>query len=98
MYQFCNSILMTLRSVYTANGSPSTTLFLFGLWSLQITVPLGGAKVTPAVIEVFIRARRFAEKEGSLTGMQHIFLALLHSPTFYKLLVNSGCDIDLFKE
>lgn len=63
-----------------------------------ITVPLGGAKVTPAVIEVFIRARRMAEKEGSLTGMQHIFLALLHSPTFYKLLVNSGCDIDLFKE
>ena len=68
------------------------------LLDLQVTVPLGGAKVTPAVTEVFLRARRIAEAEGSLTGMQHIFLALLHSPTFYKILVSSGCDIELFKE
>ncbi|KAL8273334.1 hypothetical protein Esti_002738 [Eimeria stiedai] len=63
-----------------------------------VTVPLGGAKVTPAVTDVFVRARRIAEKDGSLTGLQHIFLALLYSPTFYKILINSGCDIDLFKE
>ena len=65
---------------------------------MQVTVPLGGAKVTPAVTEVFLRARRIAEAEGSLTGMQHLFLALLYCPTFYKILVNSGCDIELFKE
>ncbi|KAL8439474.1 hypothetical protein Efla_004673 [Eimeria flavescens] len=63
-----------------------------------LTVPLGGAKVTQPVTEVFVRARRIAEKEGSLVGLQHIFLALLYSPTFYKILVNSGCDIELFKE
>ncbi|CDI83892.1 hypothetical protein EAH_00045490 [Eimeria acervulina] len=63
-----------------------------------VTVPLGGAKVTPAVTEVFLRARRIAEAEGSLTGVQHVFLALLYCPTFYKILVNSGCDVELFKE
>lgn len=61
-------------------------------------MPLGGAKVTPAVTEVFLRARRIAEAEGSLTGVQHVFLALLYCPTFYKILVNSGCDVELFKE
>lgn len=64
----------------------------------QVTVPLGGAEVTPAVKEVFIRARHMAEKDGSLIGMQHVFYALLYSPTFYKILLNSGCDIEVFRE
>ncbi|OEH77791.1 heat shock protein [Cyclospora cayetanensis] len=65
---------------------------------VDVTVPLGKAELTPAVLEVFLRAHRMAAAEGALVGMQHVFLVLLQSPTFYKILLNSGCDIDIFKD